>query len=350
MANLLAQKQEIKRLQRQAEIARMEAEESEKMGDEEARGWAVVDFERTQAGLDGGDAVDLARRARPGDALTGRSAAPNMDVDGADAIAVAAAGAAGGTTKRKFVLNDDDLMRNAAEENKKARRMLEQEKQVAQKDVPSFWLPSQAVTVGTKQDAGHKEKERKMQPLCPGSTESSPHIISLKGLTAVRFSGEEAAATEAGAGAGSGTALVLEEATKDRQGRTRSCPSCARALSNASKAVLLKPCGHVLCGPCVDKFMLGGVANTEHMWEEENDAGGDAIALSCYVCSTNVTSHGQTGPTAEQKESRTKMKKKKKDGDGGEGNSGLYDIACEGTGFAGGGTNLVKREGVAFQC
>jgi len=100
---------------------------------------------------------------------------------------------------------------------------------------------------------------------------------------------------------------------------------------------LLKPCGHVLCGPCVDKFMLGG-ADTGHAWD---DGAEEAPTLSCYVCSEDVS----------PKITKTEKKKKTKTGEDGEDKDrGMFDIACEGTGFAGGGTNYVKREGVAFQC
>jgi nitric oxide synthase-interacting protein len=56
----------------------------------------------------------------------------------------------------------------------------------------------------------------------------------------------------------------------------------------------------------------------------------------CYVCETDVTAQKRRPG----KENRGKDKIA----------PGLVDISCEGTGFAGGGTNMTKREGVAFQC
>lgn len=55
--------------------------------------------------------------------------------------------------------------------------------------------------------------------------------------------------------------------------------------------------------------------------------------LTCYVCDTDLrgSRHEKDGGKAGLK-------------------SGLVEIKSEGTGFAGGGTNMAKRQGVAFQC
>lgn len=78
-----------------------------------------------------------------------------------------------------------------------------------------------------------------------------------------------------------------------------------------------------------------------------------AERVRCYVCETDLT---------EEPDSNTKKKNKKKvtvDEDGKEKPSsrdkgaprrGLVELRSEGTGFAGGGKNMAKREGVAFQC
>lgn len=57
--------------------------------------------------------------------------------------------------------------------------------------------------------------------------------------------------------------------------------------------------------------------------------------MLCYVCETDITEKKSgTG----KKEKSTKIR------------PGLVMISSEGTGFAGGGENIAKREGTAFQC
>ena len=66
--------------------------------------------------------------------------------------------------------------------------------------------------------------------------------------------------------------------------------------------------------------------------------------LVCYVCSEDLSARQDV----DQGEGEKKAKKKKK------GDQlikpGLVELKCDGTGFAGGGDNMVKKEGTAFQC
>jgi nitric oxide synthase-interacting protein len=62
--------------------------------------------------------------------------------------------------------------------------------------------------------------------------------------------------------------------------------------------------------------------------------------VRCYVCQENVT------PSAAKKKEGDEKKKDKKD----KIDRGLVELCSDGTGFASGGTNMVKRQGVAFQC
>lgn len=64
---------------------------------------------------------------------------------------------------------------------------------------------------------------------------------------------------------------------------------------------------------------------------------------TCYVCDTDLTSKEsrkaeEKAKKGDEKANATKLK------------PGLVEINSEGTGFAGGGKNMAKREGVAFQC
>lgn len=56
----------------------------------------------------------------------------------------------------------------------------------------------------------------------------------------------------------------------------------------------------------------------------------------CYVCEAEVVERKQRA--GKENESKEKI------------GAGLLEISCEGTGFAGGGMNMTKREGVSFQC
>ena len=60
----------------------------------------------------------------------------------------------------------------------------------------------------------------------------------------------------------------------------------------------------------------------------------------CYVCETDLS--GRKTKTKEREDGAKAEKGAVK--------SGIVELRCEGTGFAGGGDNMVQRNGVAFQC
>lgn len=66
----------------------------------------------------------------------------------------------------------------------------------------------------------------------------------------------------------------------------------------------------------------------------------DKKRVLCYVCETDLS--GKKSKTKEREEG-AKVEK-------GAVKSGLVELRSEGTGFAGGGDNMVQRRGVAFQC
>jgi nitric oxide synthase-interacting protein len=152
-------------------------------------------------------------------------------------------------------------------------------------------------------------KKAKKSPVCPASQADKPHNYGLHTLVTVVFTEEKDATTAK---------------------TQRICPSCKKALSNTSKAMLAKPCGHVLCKSCVGKFMTPtGVHDAHNLDVEQN------IVL-CYVCEANLTPKPATG------KSKSKDKEKIE--------PGLVEIKSEGTGFSGAGGNTVEKTGVAFQC
>jgi len=69
--------------------------------------------------------------------------------------------------------------------------------------------------------------------------------------------------------------------------------------------------------------------------------------LRCYVCETDLTGAGKAEGTGEETKKR-KSKKSKKEKDGVQ--PGLVELRSEGTGFAGGGGNVVQKQGISFQC
>jgi len=253
--------------------------EEERRREEAALAERVSDFEAVQAGLDAKFGAD--RR------LVGRG-------QGKVLVEEESRG-----TKRKVEIDEDELMKLGREQ--KVGRKEDKPKST----LPGFWIPS--ATPG--QDVKKEEKPLKLAPVCPASSDDAPHDFSLKTLVSVNFAEEKDAA--------SGEMI-------------RNCPACNKALSNSTKAVLAKPCGHVVCKTCADNFLKPVEADAH---DQEAEIG----VIRCYVCQTNVT---------ESKKSKKDKDKKQKD----KIRPGLVDISTEGTGFAGGGTNMVKRSGVSFQC
>ena len=78
-----------------------------------------------------------------------------------------------------------------------------------------------------------------------------------------------------------------------------------------------------------------------HATTEESDPAGEC---RCYVCEEDLTDKATLKKWKADKDS--KQGKEEKD----RLKPGLVEIAGEGTGFAGGGKNIAKRQGVAFQC
>lgn len=115
VSNLLAQRKEIKRLEKERERKKIEEEEEEGRGDEEARRRAVEEFERVQMGLE----VKVGR----GRKVIGRENGKILVEEDIDWGGGKARG-----TKRKFELDEDELLRIAKEERTKARKALDAEK------------------------------------------------------------------------------------------------------------------------------------------------------------------------------------------------------------------------------
>lgn len=342
IANLLAQKKELKRLEREREAHSVDAADADLREDEAARARAVEDFERVQMGLearhgaatprkDAGiasqlDRVPIARRIAGTEdvkVVAGEDREADHAGNGED-VDTNGNPEPDPHKKRKFELDEDELMRIAAEEHGKARQALSDERTATAKarELPSFWVPAETPS-NHFHAAALAPDGKKAQPLCPGSVRATAHPLSLKTLIPVVFNEEEPRRDDAQRGS-------------DARGKVRSCPACSKPLTNASHAVLAKPCGHVVCGSCVEKFVLG-----------ESDELGRQGDVRCFVCAADLGSAGR------------KSKSKSTKGQGKEGDEvvkdkvrpGLMLISSEGTGFAAGpASNMVKKSGTAFQC
>jgi len=294
MNNLLAQRKEIKQLEKEMLEERQKEEQDATKMDKEASELAVKDFEMVQIGL------HAKLGSTRGQTVIGREGG-KVIVEEADDTRTSKSG-----TKRKFEIDEDELFRIAKEERTKAKKTLDDERQASKPRLPSFWVPSETPTAG---NAMVLPKTPKLDPVCPASSEDSIHNYSLKTLTDVHFVEERDTIT--------GTLV-------------RSCPACRKGLNNATKAMLAIPCGHVLCKPCVAKFM------TPRSEPDAYEPGTEYGILRCYVCELDLT--GKSG------------KGSKKDKEKGKPKPGVIEIRSDGTGFAGGGKNMVQKKGTAFQC
>ncbi|KJZ76063.1 hypothetical protein HIM_04519 [Hirsutella minnesotensis 3608] len=237
LANILAQKKEIKRGKKARRDAVQEADQAKAIEDEEDQDRTVRDFELTQAGLS-----STAKRDKS-------SAAPAQEQS--DALVLAG-------SKRKFSLDKDEVDRIAQEDKRRARLAIEHEK-AAKPTLPSFWTPSLTPDVHDSKLTPATKKD-KVVPICPSSPADELHPISLHKLITVRFKEDE-------------------ERPGDSKGRM--CPSCLKTLTNASNAVMSEQCGHVLCMACI-KFLTSQ--------SDKNAPKEELPPMTCYVCDEPVVS------------------------------------------------------------
>ncbi|GJC95497.1 nitric oxide synthase-interacting protein-like protein [Colletotrichum higginsianum] len=291
VANLLAQKKEIKRVERARDKAEQEILDAQARQDAEAQERAVKEFEKIQAGLDPSSSVT---------SLTPSGLASREDVTmGTDTNVPMKQG-----TKRKFILDHDELEKIAKEDRAKAQKSIDEERASKEK-LPSFWTPSQTPDAEAARKAAAATtapKKIKLAPVCPASPDNSPHHYSLKSLITLNFK---------------------EELDPKTNSNRRICPSCVKTLGNASRPLLAEKCGHVICRSCAVKFMT--TAKGDDSSPQEN---------ACYVCDARLTAGRSDGKQKQRKQEFV----------------GLIELRSEGTGFSARGASKVEKSGVAFQC
>ena len=129
VSNLLAQRKEIKRLEKEAERKKLEEVDEESRADEEAKNRAVEEFERVQMGLE--VMVGKGRKVvgrENGKILVEEEGEGTEEVRG---------------KKRKFELDEDELLRIAKAERGKARKALEDEKVIHCR----FWVEDEVALI-----------------------------------------------------------------------------------------------------------------------------------------------------------------------------------------------------------
>ena len=110
-----------------------------------------------------------------------------------------------------------------------------------------------------------------------------------------------------------------------------------KVWANEGGWIVAKPCGHVICKPCADKFVSAS--------QEEGGGEGGGGVVTCFVCDELLI--GNLGEKSGDKKRKKGKKEKEKD----KGERGMVLIKCDGTGFSAGGGNVTtEKEGIAFQC
>jgi nitric oxide synthase-interacting protein len=117
-----------------------------------------------------------------------------------------------------------------------------------------------------------------------------------------------------------------------------------------------KPCGHVICQPCVTKFMTPETTIDPHALTNTTSSSTnkeeDALIgrMLCFVCETDITPESSKKSRKSSAASSKEKEKEKEKEKSSKVKPGLVEIRSEGTGFAQGGDNMAKKQGVAFQC
>ncbi|EXJ93013.1 hypothetical protein A1O3_01569 [Capronia epimyces CBS 606.96] len=315
--DLMAQRSEIKRLERESVLRVQEEHEAAALEEEERRRRDLEGFERAELGFDDSYDYSTSTSSRPG--IKRKRQAEEMHAHPTNNV-------------------------NAHDQKK------------AKSSESSFWVPGSDALAAASTKNSKSSQKLKLHPLCPASTPQTKHSYSLKSLVMVNF-----------------TESDLDTASSGDE-PARICPSCKKVLANTSRPMLgtADGCGHVICGACADLFLSNSGSENSKQDLHASDTirgmknGGEGEEheqpqrprITCYVCEADLSGNSAiageekendngNGSKKDRKDKPEKEKSRTKDKRIG---GRLVEISCEGTGFAGGGTNVAKRDGVAFQC
>ncbi|KAK9766835.1 hypothetical protein K7432_003798 [Basidiobolus ranarum] len=211
--NIIAQKKEITRQNKDLESKKNQIEEERKRKEVEAQDVVIREFEKTQSQI---SASRPSKRAE---------SSPTKEVATTPTLAITASGE---VENRVFGLRAEDIeARSKLDRDEALTRMEKQEQENNKSALPSFWIPT--LTPDSKSTILEAAKQ---QVMC---TAVKPHPTSIKKLVPVIFTKSK------------------EENSKNSD--THMCPSCLKTLNNGMKIAINKACGHVLCKHCMDKFV-----------------------------------------------------------------------------------------------
>ena len=210
LKDLIAQRKEIKRAEREVEVREREGVEVAQREEEGRKRREVERFERSELGFEDEGQDDAGRKRK-------RLVAEEVH-------------------SSRVAMNGESPNDNTNKKSKSSES--------------SFWTPgseyaNNAASRSSSTIASPKSTTHKFQPICPASTPTTQHPYSLKSLISVTFTIEKPDDSE-------NAAASLDEPN-------RICPSCKKGLMNTSKPMLgtADGCGHVVCGSCAGLFVNG---------------------------------------------------------------------------------------------